>query len=557
METQNISSQQSSAGKAGSPCGGMIVAASFLLIALATNSCSYSEKVSRRSQLANPIETGAISVMTTQKSIYKLGNYKVMDSTIVGTGFLDDGKRTIPFTGEIQFSDIAYVQVQKSSFWLGLVRVGAVAVLGATAIGSFDGKDGLSITPVVTHHYGGSSCPFIYGWNGADYILEGEAFATAWGQALEMNTCTVLPSLKERKGELSVRITNERPETHYINAVNLVAVETDADAEVCADPQNTLWPVYSTIPPVRAHGQIRDDILTTLRRKDGKCWESESVPETGETQYRDVVDVVFLKPPSQEEATLVIHAINTRIFDAVMRTVSQSMGDELLAFVDAVEHDPEMIALLKHWLEESSLKASLWNGSGWEPIGTLLPEANEIPFSRVIRFNARAITGDSVKIRLTSLADVWKFDAVGIDWSPVHPLTTRPVPLISARGPNGKDLAETLTHADDQYAVVLPPEKVDITFQSLQACAKGVRPPSVGLVSAFGGHPGKKTVYALNVQGYLHEWFPESRDQSQFMLVNQMKRETKIAFLKNLLKHESIFLPLLYSEWRQQIEKRN
>jgi hypothetical protein len=258
---------------------------------------------------------------------------------------------------------------------------------------------------------------------------------------------------------------------------------------------------------------------------------------------------VFLKPPSQEEATLVIHAINTRIFDAVMRTVSQIMGDESLAFVEAVEHDPEMIVLLKHWLEESSLKASLWNGIGWEPIGTLLPVANEIPFSRVIRFNVRAITGDSVKIRFTCLADVWKLDAMGIDWSPVHPLTTRPVPLVSARGQNGKDLAATLTHADDQYAVVLPPEKVDITFQSLQTCANGA--------GALGGHPGKKTVYALNVQGYLHEWFPENGDQSQFMLVNQMKRDTKIAFLKNLLKHESIFLPLLYSEWKQQIEKRN
>jgi hypothetical protein len=521
----------------------MIVAASFLLIALAANGCSYSEKISRRSQLANPIETGAISVMTTQKSIYKLGNYKVMDSTIVGTGFLDDGKRSIPFTGEIQFSDIAYVQVQKSSFWLGLARVGAVGVLGATAIGSFDGKDGLSITPVVTHHYGGSSCPFIYGWNGADYILEGEAFATAWGQALEMNTCTVLPSLNERKGELSVRITNERPETHYINAVNLVAAVVDDNATVYADAQNTLWPVYETLPPAWAHDQTGADITAKLQWKDGEYWESDFLPERGGTQFQDVVDVVFPKPSSKNEATLVVHAINTRIFDTVIGMVSQYMGDESLAFVSTVEHDPEMIAILKQWLDETSLKASLWDGGKWEPLVTLLPEANEVPFSRVIRFNVRDIVGDSVKIRLTSLADVWKLDAVGVDWSSVHPLTPKPVPLVSAIGSNGKDFALTLGHADDQYAVVLPPEKIDFTFQSLQAYA-------------LGEQPGKKIVYGLNVQGYLHEWFPESRDQSQFMLVNQMKGETKIAFLKNLLKHKSIFLPLLYSEWKQQVEKR-
>lgn len=519
-----------------------------VLIGVIMSSCSYHETVTRRTQLKDPFETGEITVMTTQKAVYRLANYRVMDSAIIGTGYLDDEAEKTRFTGNIAFSDIAYIEVQKTSVWKGIGVGSAIAVFGAVALGSFGGSEGLSVTPVITRHYGsgGGSCPFIYSWNGNDYTVEGEAIGVAWGRALELTTCSVLRSLKEDHGEMKIRISNERPETHYLNDVNLVAVETDADAAVCVDAQNNLWPVYESVPPARAHDQTGSDVTSALQRDDGIYWESNLDSKSREDKFHDTVEVVFVKPASQRTASLVVHAINTKIFDVVIRMMSQILGNESLAFVDAVENDPEMIAILKHWLDESSLKAFLWNGSRWDFIGAIRPDADEVPFSQIIRFNASGIAGDSVKIRLTSLSDVWKLDAVGIDWHAVQPLKPEPVHLISATGAKGKDLREALACRDDKYAVLLPPEKVDFRFQSLQP------------------HHGKSIVYALNVGGYLHEWFPRepipsgnAERPTEFSAVRDMRSDAKLSFLKELLTHESVLLPLLYCAWEQQKNTSN
>ncbi|MGA9408195.1 MAG: hypothetical protein WBW71_13760 [Bacteroidota bacterium] len=512
-----------------------------ILIGTIAGGCSYNETVTRRSELADPIKTGEISVMTKDKTVFRLENYKLIDSAIVGTGSLDDGIKKVSFSGTIPFSNIEYIQVRKSSVLEGIVAGGAIAIFGITAIEALGENHGLSVTPVITNHNIGGSCPFIYSWDGKGYCIEGEAIGVAWGKALELNTCTVLHSFNMDDNAVRIRVSNERPETHYLNSVNLVGVEADASAFVCVDEQKKFWPVHECMPPDRAYDQTGGDITTALRSNDGVYWESNISARTGDSRFYDTVEVVFAKPAFKQTASFVVHAINTRIFDAVIRLMGQILGDQSLAFVDAIEHDPEMIAVLKHWLEESNLKAFVWDGRQWNPMGELKPEANEVAFSKVIRFTAPDVKGDSIRIRLTSLSDVWKLDAVGIDWSAAQPLAPQPVNIISAAGTNGKDFRKTLASDDGDYAVLLPGERIDFTFQPL--------------------HPGngKVITYALNVGGYLHEWFPRESNSSrdaertpQFALVSEMSSKAKISFLKALLREEPVFLPLLYSEWQRQ-----
>ena len=80
--------------------------------------------------------------------------------------------------------------------------------------------------------------------------MEGEAFGIALGKAREMITCTVLSALNTTEQNLKVRITNERPETHFFNTIALQAVEIDQKAKIFADNDQDLWPVYTPKKPI-------------------------------------------------------------------------------------------------------------------------------------------------------------------------------------------------------------------------------------------------------------------------------------------------------------------
>jgi hypothetical protein len=490
--------------------------------------CTTTQEITRRSQLANPEETGAITVLAKDTTFYELRSYRLTDSLLIGSGSLERAGKRLSFSGELKLSDILYIQAHSTSFWKGLVETGVVVSFVGLAASCLEGSQGLSVTDRVGYY---GSCPFTYSWNGNQYVLEAEVFGTSLGKALEARTCSVLPSLGDDHSTLRARITNERPETHYINLAQLLAVETDSAATPIADVNNVIWPVFKAVPALAASDLSGRSILEKVRARDQLYWESDL--SSISSDFEDVIELRFSKPSSVQEGSLIVHAVNTNLSQVVFKNLFEFLGDQSLAFMQAVEHDPEMIAIMRHWIEESSLKAFVWNGESWERIGMIYPEANVAPFSRVIRFKTDKIKGDTVRIQLRSLTDVWKLDAVNVDWTPVQPLKTREAPLLSAVGPGKRDVSAALSKADSQYVVVLPPEQIELTFRSV--------PPS----------PGKKITYALNAQGYLYEWFPEQKQEGRVALAGLIPGAGKIAYLKTLLKVKSLFLPPIYSEWRQ------
>lgn len=505
------------------------------LFLMLLNACTYSEKIYLRSQLLDPLTTGTITVMTLEKKIYRLTNYKLKDSTILGTGFLEDDQTPVPFKGELHFNNIAYVQIQKTSFWRGVKIVVPIVVFGATALAAFDGNNGLLIEPIVSYRPpigSGGSCPFVYSWNGQEYILEAESFGAALGKGLEMNTVSVLNTIKPDADKLKIKITNERPETHFFNAIRLLAVETDDSVTVIADNYNQLWSVKKPVASILAKDHSQRNVTLTLAEPDRMYYESDMKGAAPGGKYEDMVELHFPNPTHAQNGSVIIEAINTKFSISAFNYLFGFLDEQSIEFTDAIDNDPEMIAILNQWLHDASLSVSVWNGTDWEITGALLPEANEIPFSRLIRVTAPPAARDTLKIRLTSLTDVWKLDAVTIDWGYANPLRTKEIRLQTAIHSSGNDVSKELWKNDDQYIVNFPPNEI------LLSC-NAVKPVH-----------GKKIVYALDARGYLYEWIGYSDSVSGHHSHPNIFPSGKLSYVKSLLRNKHIVLPFIYEEWK-------
>jgi len=520
------------------------VAFSCLSISVLIAGCQTTRTITKRSEFERLKRDALVKIITRDSVTFELVGVSLVDSVIFGTGVARTSSGVQRFQGGVPFSHIRYIQSGESGFWTGLLAVGAVGYVGYTAISYLnEGNQDFRVNANIAWYQpgggggsgGGTSCPTIYAWDGDRYVVQGEAISVALGRGLEMATVNVLPSLRSDGGISTVRITNERAETHYLNAVSLEAVMTDERAEVVADPGGTFWPVYQLRPPAGAIDFHGNDVLARIQKSDSDYWES-SLSGSGST-FEDGIELTLPVEGGRTEGTLLIRGINTQIFNTVLRNISSILGDDYLEFTKQLDEDPELIQLMRGWMSEVSLSVTLWNGREWVSCGSMIPEATTVPFTKGMRLNVGNSGGTSVKIRLTSLADVWNIDAVGIDWTPVGPLQPAGMKLLSAQRPDGQSVADDLGTADSRYVVVLPGQQVDCRFGSMK------------------GRPGKKVIYALGVQGYLYEWPVEEQARSPKILPVSMGM--KVGILKTMLRNRNVILPPIYEEWnREQAVRR-
>ncbi|MDM7916985.1 MAG: hypothetical protein QUU85_17220, partial [Candidatus Eisenbacteria bacterium] len=441
--------------------------------------CQTSRKITLRSQLAETARTSgteSITVFTKDRESYELVWYSLEDSVLQGTGMVRTDRGGADFAGEIPLSDIYAIQANSTSVLKGLVMTGAVAAFIAVSASEPEMGNGLDPIEDIQQHGpgggggGGTSCPYIYSWNGKGYVLEAEPFGVALGKALERTTYHLLPSAVAQDGIVRLRLTNERQETHSVNAVGLVAIETDGPAEVVLDAAGTAWPVTRPQSPRSAVDNSDRDILDDVASADGRMWECGPASVNPTSEYEDVLELAFAAPSrsadrSPVEVSLILRGINTRFSTVLYSQMSRMAGDQALALVHAIDTDPEMIDLLRRYLADASLSISLWNGHAWEPAGAFEPEANAVPFSRAVRIRVPQDAGDDLRIRLRSMADVWKIDALAVDWTPAAPLPAHPLPMLSAEADDdGADMLPLLLGSDDRYAVLLPPDAVELRF---------------------------------------------------------------------------------------------
>jgi tetratricopeptide (TPR) repeat protein len=158
------------------------------------------------------------------------------------------------------------------------------------------------------------SCPFLYTWNGSEYVFVKDIL---WRSALGMplgimggNTAYAFPDasddylkipgaqLKPADGEYSVQVTSELWEAIYLDKLELVAVDHPDSVDIFVPeqfspppfPGNRIYQVKEKKPPVSAVNSKGDDVLPFISKKDD-VYLSDFKPDKyqGVTEMTDLI----------------------------------------------------------------------------------------------------------------------------------------------------------------------------------------------------------------------------------------------------------------------------
>jgi hypothetical protein len=483
--------------------------------ALVLSGCFSTKEIRTYGELSGALRH-PIRIMAVDTTIYDLKRFSFSDSLLEGEGEHLIAGRWVPFSGRLPMSRIVYIQSRSLSI---VGSIGVLGLMGLTAAGIENSTPGRGLSVFRQMGGIGLSCPFVYAWDGSRYVRQGEVFGTALGKGLETSTTCMLPDAAAADGFLRVRIADERPETHYINSVRVSAYEAPRGTPAYLDTRDRAWPLPALSPPIRAPREIV--------HKDNIRWKSEPVRRTG--MYRDTLEILLPRTGNTGEGSLVVHAVNARLPDGAFAKLFGYLGDESLPYLFRMEHDSGTIALLKGWIDECALHVDVWDGASWKGSGAIPPEANEVPFTRIVRIPAPERSSDSVRVRLRVLAGTWEIDAVEVDWSPVLPLVEHVLPLLSAVHSERGSADRSVRFQDSDYAMLLPGEYVDMTFAA--------REPREGYAMT----------YACNASGYFYEWLPEQPVTGDLPEILASSGIDRIHVVEYLLRNHDVFLPVLFA----------
>jgi hypothetical protein len=483
----------------------MRVGIGITLAVLLTGGCAGTKEIRTFHDLRS-VSTEILRVMARDTTFYEFRQFTVLDSALEGSGERIVNGVHSPFAGRLPYSDLVYIQAKHEESGRTLFVLAAVG-LTISGLSAATEWRGLVIAPTGT-----GSCPYIYTWDGDRYALQGEAFGTSFGRALEAGTTCMLPAARRRGDAVTVRLTNERPETHYVNSARLLAFETAENSTVLIDDRDRAWPVADPRPPIRP---------------------SRKVPCDDGAGFRDAIEITLPHPKDGRTGSIIVHAINTELVNAVYEMVFGYLGDQSLPFLYQIENDPQLIATLRDWIRECSLTVEVWREDRWVDVGAIGPEASTAPFSRIVRIDATGIEEDSVRVRLTSLADSWRIDAVTVDWTPAVPLPAHVMDMRAAEHSEAGSVMGDLSRTDGSYSVLLPGQRIDMSFP------------------AYRPGPNRKVAYALEVRGFLYEWPPaaEAAAGGATFLPASLGSD-RLAVVNDLVRHRDVFLPLVYARWR-------
>lgn len=303
------------------------------------------------------------------------------------------------------------------------------------------------------------SCPFIYSFNGEEYIFDAEPYGGATCEALKRTEWCGLEHLKEINGQYKVKITNEVDETQYTDELKLVVIDHPKGVKVVPDESGEIYTVSQPFIPIHATDKKGRDLLAYFSEDDWVFWQTrtEEKDPDSKADLKDELIFEFPKPEGAAKAKLLFNGCNTLWGSQMVKRFLELRGSSLPDFYKEISEFGPAYSWLAYWnLKEEfyRLHIRVETENGWQSRGTIAGGGPFVSEDRIYIVDIRDVKGDTLKIKLTPPAAIWKLNYLAVDYTEERPIAIHEINAAEALDDRGQDVREILAKTDNDYLVM-------------------------------------------------------------------------------------------------------
>ncbi|MCX6567493.1 MAG: hypothetical protein NT147_00380 [Candidatus Aminicenantes bacterium] len=353
----------------------------------------------------------------------------------------------VPIT--IPFSDVQQVWIRKSDTGRSVLAGAGLIAAGVVVVG-------LISVLAFAHLLNAESCPFIYSWDGEEYVLDAEPYGAAISEGLKRTDWVELSNLREVDGEYRVLLTNELDETQYTDELKLVAVDHAPGAKIAPDLAGGFHTFSSPRPPVSAVDQNGRDILPFVAKCDKALWQSaleEKNPDDG-GEFRDELVFEFPKPVGAKRVKLLANAWTTQWGSLSAGKFLELYGSSLPEQYEDIDGHGPMYGRILSWMateELYTLKVWVETPGGWKARAMIMGGAPVITKDKAYAFDVGDIPGETLRIKLRPPVNFWMVNSLAVDYGEEAPVHGTELAAEKAVDHTGRDVRATLAATDGSY----------------------------------------------------------------------------------------------------------
>jgi hypothetical protein len=296
-----------------------------------------------------------------------------------------------------------------------------------------------------------SSCPFIYAFNGTDYIFTGEIFSGATQPGLERDDYLLLPSIGNTDAGYKVKITNEVHEIQSVNLAELMVIDHPENVQVLIDKYGIPYLFSEPLSPFEARSTGNVNILSLIKSRDTLAFTGNK-NNIGNNGIEDII-LKFIKPANSESARLVIRAKNSFWLDVLITKLHKLFGENYNSY--SIKEAGTPGEKLRKWQLEQNIPLSVYlekNGK-WEFTDYFNIAGPMAWRDDILNLNLRGISSDTVKIKLVTGFLFWEMDYAAMDFGTSVPVKPIIVQAKTAVTNNNEEISGLLLSSDKSYYV--------------------------------------------------------------------------------------------------------
>lgn len=413
--------------------------------------------------------------------LYRYGVRVTRDSLVGGGWRFGLDRRDSVMVGGVALHDVLALEAFSTDTNEAATFVGSIFGIALSVVGT---------VALLVAIFG--SCPTIYADSGAGLALQGESFSSSIAPLFEARDVDRLAVRTDAAGRFTIEIRNEALETHYINHLQLLEVRHAAGEAVVPDRFGRPLVVTGLTAPASARDRAGANRARELARADGRVFRTQpSIVRTAAAggELEDVLELTVPRPAG-DSAALVLRLRNSLLntvllYDLMLAGRGAGAVDWLQADMARIGEAAELGSFMA---ARMGLRLSVYDGGAWRPAGRL-PDAGPIAW-KDIAVVLPVPAGDSLRIRLTFVADNWRIDRIAVAgaYRRAAPRSLAPAAIHDAERLPREDALAAAAAADARYLITHPGDRFTVGFDAGPLGADSAR------------------TFLLAAQGYYTEW---------------------------------------------------